>query len=411
MPSSARRRGAGLASRCSSALAALTVLAGSSVGARSERSRRSPSTRFRSRTASRSISGSPRASSRTTGSRSRSHAPERQRHRARARGRNGDIGYIGWVPDVHRGHDRASASHALAASEVEGTTSRTTGKTSSSRAQLDPDAGRPRWQDVAVNALKGVGEMMIKAAFEKLGVDPNSVKLLALPFPAMRSALEQRPGRRDLDAGAVPLAGAEPGRRAHRDGPGAGAAVSCRTGATSRARPGHRRTRRSRSSSGSRSTSRSSTRRGTRPRSARCCRQRRGHPAAGLEPGARPWQLLRLARYARQFGIIAAADPTKLVPGSIDGVKILKGDVGNRFIALRKDGKLVTRLPAGKYSDHRHRRVERRRASALVGPGVDQGHDRSRAPARPPGTSTSRPGKYAYSSPAKPGGKKSFRVT
>ena len=30
---------------------------------------------------------------------------------------------------------------------------------------------------------------MIKAALKKVGVDPNSVRLLALPFPAMRSAL------------------------------------------------------------------------------------------------------------------------------------------------------------------------------------------------------------------------------
>src|SRR6185295_3572226 len=42
---------------------------------------------------------------------------------------------------------------------------------------------------IAVNALKGVGEVMIKAALKKVGVDPNSVRLLALPFPAMRSAL------------------------------------------------------------------------------------------------------------------------------------------------------------------------------------------------------------------------------
>ena len=42
---------------------------------------------------------------------------------------------------------------------------------------------------IAVNALKGVGEVMIRAALEKSSVDPNSIKLLALPFPAMRAAL------------------------------------------------------------------------------------------------------------------------------------------------------------------------------------------------------------------------------
>jgi hypothetical protein len=34
-----------------------------------------------------------------------------------------------------------------------------------------------------------VGEVVIKAALKKVGVDPNSIKLLALPFPSMRSAL------------------------------------------------------------------------------------------------------------------------------------------------------------------------------------------------------------------------------
>src|SRR5207244_7352559 len=42
---------------------------------------------------------------------------------------------------------------------------------------------------IAVNALKGVGEVIIKAALKKVGVDPNSIHLLALPFPSMRSAL------------------------------------------------------------------------------------------------------------------------------------------------------------------------------------------------------------------------------
>ena len=42
---------------------------------------------------------------------------------------------------------------------------------------------------IAVNALKGVGEVMIRAALDKVGVDQNSIKLLALPFPAMRAAL------------------------------------------------------------------------------------------------------------------------------------------------------------------------------------------------------------------------------
>jgi NitT/TauT family transport system substrate-binding protein len=49
---------------------------------------------------------------------------------------------------------------------------------------------------IAVNALKGVGEVVIKAALEKRGVDPNSIKLLEVPFPEMPAALER--GRVDV---------------------------------------------------------------------------------------------------------------------------------------------------------------------------------------------------------------------
>ncbi len=49
---------------------------------------------------------------------------------------------------------------------------------------------------IAVNALKGVGEVVIKAALDKRGVDPNSIKLLEVPFPEMPAALER--GRVDV---------------------------------------------------------------------------------------------------------------------------------------------------------------------------------------------------------------------
>jgi NitT/TauT family transport system substrate-binding protein len=49
---------------------------------------------------------------------------------------------------------------------------------------------------IAVNALKGVGEVEIKAALDKRGVDPNSIKLLEIPFPEMPAALDK--GRVDV---------------------------------------------------------------------------------------------------------------------------------------------------------------------------------------------------------------------
>ena len=103
---------------------------------------------------------------------------------------------------------------AVTASEVEGTNALDNWQnilvkgSSSIRTPADL-AGKT----IAVNALKGVGEVMIRAALEKSGVDPNSVKLLALPFPAMRAALANGQVDADLDARAVPVAGPERRRR------------------------------------------------------------------------------------------------------------------------------------------------------------------------------------------------------
>jgi NitT/TauT family transport system substrate-binding protein len=45
---------------------------------------------------------------------------------------------------------------------------------------------------IAVNALRGVAEVGLKAALEAEGVDPGSIKLLEIPFPEMPAALEAR---------------------------------------------------------------------------------------------------------------------------------------------------------------------------------------------------------------------------
>ena len=58
-----------------------------------------------------------------------------------------------------------------------------------------------------MNALKGVSEVVIKAALKKLGVDPNSIKLLAIPFPSMRAALNNG----QVDAIHVPEPFLDPG--------------------------------------------------------------------------------------------------------------------------------------------------------------------------------------------------------
>ena len=102
---------------------------------------------------------------------------------------NGDIGYLGYVP-MMIARTQGIPLQLVAASEVEGTSAADNWqnilvKGSSSIRNAGDLAGKT----IAVNALKGVGEVVIKAALKKDGVDPNSVKLLAMPFPTMRTAL------------------------------------------------------------------------------------------------------------------------------------------------------------------------------------------------------------------------------
>ena len=102
---------------------------------------------------------------------------------------NGDIGYLGYVP-MMIARTSGIPFTLVASSEVEGTSvddnwQNILVKGSSSIRTPGDLAGKT----LALNALKGVGEVVVKAALKKLGVDPNAVKLLALPFPAMRSAL------------------------------------------------------------------------------------------------------------------------------------------------------------------------------------------------------------------------------
>jgi NitT/TauT family transport system substrate-binding protein len=102
---------------------------------------------------------------------------------------NGDVGYLGYVP-MMIARTGGIPFTLVAASEVEGTSvddnwQNILVKGSSSITKPADLAGKT----LALNALKGVGEVVVKSALKKVGVDPNSVKLLALPFPAMRAAL------------------------------------------------------------------------------------------------------------------------------------------------------------------------------------------------------------------------------
>jgi NitT/TauT family transport system substrate-binding protein len=47
-------------------------------------------------------------------------------------------------------------------------------------------------ETIGINALRGVAEVMIKNSLEKQGVDPDSIKLVEIPFPDMPAALGQK---------------------------------------------------------------------------------------------------------------------------------------------------------------------------------------------------------------------------
>jgi NitT/TauT family transport system substrate-binding protein len=100
-----------------------------------------------------------------------------------------NIGYVGYVPMMIAATSGIDVA-LIAASEVEATSEADNWQdilvkgSSSIRTPADLSG-----KTIAVNALKGVGETVIKAALKKSGVDPNSVKLTPLPFPSMRSAL------------------------------------------------------------------------------------------------------------------------------------------------------------------------------------------------------------------------------
>jgi NitT/TauT family transport system substrate-binding protein len=324
---------------------------------------------------------------------------------------NGEIGYLGWVPMMIARTQGIKIS-AVAASEVEGTSAADNWQnilvkgSSSIRAPADL-AGKT----IAVNALKGVGEVMIKGALKKLGVNPNSIKLLALPFPAMRAAL--RNGQVDAiwtpepfltqalqqDDARIVMA---PGPVLGKFWPIGGYAALT-------------------------DWSRKNAALATKFRIAinQSLRYAQSHPdeIRALLPAGTPnirlpiWspvidrqKLLQTARYAKEFDVISSLpNLAVLVPSSISGGKTLQGTVGNRFIALRLDGNRVTRLAAGRYtfvvSD-----LSKTQNFKLDGPGVHKATS-VRGTGRSTWTVRLQRGRYTFSSSAKASLKRTFRVT
>jgi NitT/TauT family transport system substrate-binding protein len=324
---------------------------------------------------------------------------------------NGDIGYLGWVPMMIASTQGIPLS-AVAASEVEGTSEADNWQNilvkgdSSIRTPADL-AGKT----IAVNALKGVGEVMIKAALKKRGVNPSSIRLLAMPFPTMRTAL--RNGQVDaiwtpepflsqalnLDNARIVMA---PGPVLGKFWPIGGYAAL--TSWTKRNPALFKKFRTA--------INRSLT-------------YAQSHPAeirellpAGTQNVRLPiWsplidraKLRQLAGYTREFGVIdKLPNLTQLVPRSITGGKNLQGSVTDKAIKLLLDGKRVKSLPEGQYTFVVSDRSKTQNFR-LRGPGVSRSTGvKSRA--RATWTLSLGPGRYTYSSSGQKKLKGSFKVT
>jgi NitT/TauT family transport system substrate-binding protein len=323
---------------------------------------------------------------------------------------NGDIGYAGFVPFMI-GSTSGIQLTLLAASEVEGTSAADNWqnilvKGSSSIRTARDLAGKT----IAVNALKGVGEIMIKAALEKRGVRLSTIKLTAIPFPQMRSALNN--GQVDaiwtpepflsqalnIDGARIVMA---PGPVLGRYFPIGGYAVKPSWKSKNAALAQRFRTAMNRS-----------------------LIYAQGHPAEireMLPPGTQNvrlpiWsplvdrrKIAQLAGYTRKYGVITKLPNMKqLVPNSIASGLVLQGTVQGRRVLLRLEGRAVTKLNVGPYtfvvtdSSRKHN-------FTLKGPGVNE-RTSVKGTGRSTWTVSLRKGTYRYWSSARPGVKKSFRV-
>jgi NitT/TauT family transport system substrate-binding protein len=310
---------------------------------------------------------------------------------------NGEIGYLGFVP-MFIARTQGIPVTLVSASEVEGTSEADNWQnilvkgSSSIRTPADL-AGKT----IAVNALKGVGEVMIKAALKKVGVDPTSIKLLALPFPSMRTALNN--GQVDaiwtpepflsqalnIDGARIVMA---PGPVLGRFWP-IGGYVALDDWATKNPDLAAK-FRAAINESLTYAQAHSDEIRALLPPATQNVRLPIWSPLVDRS------KLIQLAKYTKEFGVISTLPNfAKLVPSSISSGKNLQATLGANFVTLRLDGKVVTQLAAGKYTfvvtD-----ASKTAAFRLVGPGVKKSTS-VKGTGRSTWTLTLKKGKYTYS--------------
>jgi NitT/TauT family transport system substrate-binding protein len=264
---------------------------------------------------------------------------------------NGDIGYLGFVP-MMIARTQGIALTTVAASEVEGTNETDNWQnilvkgSSSIRTPADLSG-----KTIAVNALKGVGEVMIRAALDKVGVDSNSIHLVAIGFGAMPAALQN--GQVDAIWCPEPFVTQslkQGARIVMAPGPVLGkfwpvGTYVARTDWVSKNQALATRFRIA--------MNRSLVYAQAHPNEIRELL-----PAAVRDIRLPIWSkladralLLQLAGYLKKYGVTASTpNVSALVPNYIFGGKTLEGAVGDRYILLRLNGKPVTKLRVGWYT-------------------------------------------------------------
>jgi NitT/TauT family transport system substrate-binding protein len=265
-----------------------------------------------------------------------------------------NIGYVGYVPAMIARTTGIPVT-IIAASEVEGTSPADNWQDilvkGSSSIQKPADlAGKT----IAVNALKGVGEVVIRAALKKSGVDPNSVNLVAMPFPTMRTALNN--GQVDaiwcpepfltqgttLDGDRIVMA---PGPVLGRYFPNGGYVARDDWVAQNPQLAKAFQT----------AMNQSLTYAQAHPEEILPLLPQ-GTPSGIKLPVWSPLidrvQLIALAKYAKEFGVIQTLPNfTKLISPTVESGKVLQATVGpGLFVTLRLNGAVVKTLPAGAYT-------------------------------------------------------------
>jgi NitT/TauT family transport system substrate-binding protein len=323
---------------------------------------------------------------------------------------NGDIGYIGWVPAI------TARSQGIPVVTVSASDDEATSVDDNWQNVLVKGSGSIRTpkdlegKTIAGNALKGVCEVVIRAALSKYNVDQDAVKFVAIPFPAMRAALNS--GQVDaicapepfmtqgltLDGDRILIA---PGPTLGKYWPN-GTYVALQDWVQKNP----------------------ALAKGFHDAMAESLAYAQAHPDAvrAMLPAATRnirlpvWsslidrrQLVQLAKYCKQFGAITTLpNLAALVPAAISTGLTLQGDVGRTTISMKLDGKPLKSLLAGSYTFV----IADRSAIQnfhLKGPGLNKSTGK-RQVGRLSFTTKLAKGRYTYSSDAKPTLRGSFTV-